>query len=76
MDNSHLYMCRLSPGPFVFCVIYGYCMTFGETAKPDIFRDYSPPPPLLLKKACGIMNSCKFPIKVQVTDGYKDLEQV
>ena len=26
---------RLSPGPFVFCVIYEYCMTFGETASPD-----------------------------------------
>ena len=26
---------RLSPSPFVFCVIYGYCMTFGETRSPD-----------------------------------------
>ena len=25
---------RLSPSPFVFCVIYGYCMTFGETDSP------------------------------------------
>ena len=57
--------CGLSPGPFVFCVIYGYCMTFDETASPDKF-------------ACGIMNSGKFPIKVQVTDVYKyqDVEQV
>ena len=26
---------RHSPSPFVFCVIYGYCMTFGETTRPD-----------------------------------------
>ena len=24
----------LSPSPFVFCVIYGYCMTFGEIGSP------------------------------------------
>ena len=26
---------RLSPSPFVFCEICGYCMTFEETASPD-----------------------------------------
>ena len=25
---------RLSQSPFVVCVVYGYCMTFGETASP------------------------------------------
>ena len=50
-------------------------MTFGEAASPH--KSFSETVPLL-KKACGIMDSCKFPIKVQVTDGYKykDLEQV
>ena len=48
-------------------------MIFGEIASP-VFSETAP----LLKNPCGIMNTCKFRIKVQVTDGYKykDLEQV
>ena len=42
----HLADGRLSPSPFVFCVIYGYCMTFGEKqpalTKVCFFRDYPP----------------------------------
>ena len=48
---------RLSPNSFVFCVIYGYCMTLGEKPSHDIDD-----PPFYSKNAGGIMDSCKFPI--------------
>ena len=50
---------RLSPSPFVFCVIYGYCMTFGETTSPDKSFVFSETISPILQIACGIMNSCK-----------------
>ena len=38
------------PSPFVFYVIYGYCMTFGETASPDKSLFFSETIPLLLNE--------------------------
>ena len=32
--DFHCPVSRLSSSPFVFCEIYGYCMTFEETASP------------------------------------------
>ena len=67
---------RLSTSPFVFCEIYGYCMTFEETASP-VFSETIP-----LTPECLWYNELQyvsnFNLTVQVTDGYKynDLEQV
>ena len=68
----------VSASPFVFCVIFGYCMTFEETASPDkslFFRDY-----ISLTPECLWYNELLLVsnLNVQVIDGYKykDLEQV
>ena len=54
---------RLSPYPFVFCVIYGYCMTFGETESNAFSETMS------LVPECLWYNK-HLNLNVQVTDGY------